>query len=137
MFSVLYKDLQRRQVEEVPEGLSRATILEAFHNHDLMIRSIYPGSRIKESTSINSNSTKFSSLIPKLNLTTVCTLTSLEDGIGMVIDLVLGMEIKCRWTAHDRSESPPLGEGAALKGDVVSIGSLYLLEEVSSYYEAI
>ncbi|KAE8329265.1 hypothetical protein BDV39DRAFT_172166 [Aspergillus sergii] len=61
-----------------------------------MIRSIYPGSRIKESTSINSNFTKFSSLNPKLNLTTVCTLTSLEDGIGMVIDLGLGMEIKCR-----------------------------------------
>ncbi|KAB8272576.1 hypothetical protein BDV30DRAFT_127546 [Aspergillus minisclerotigenes] len=96
-----------------------------------MIRSIYPGSHVKKSTSINSNSTKFSSLNPKLNVTTNCTLTSLEDGIGMVVDLGLGMEINCRWTVHNRSESPSLGEGAALTGDVVPIGSLYLLEEVA------
>ncbi|OGM48038.1 hypothetical protein ABOM_002821 [Aspergillus bombycis] len=128
---VLYKDLQRCQVEEIPDGLSRATILETFHNHDLMIRSIYPGSHIKESTSISSSSTKFSSLNPKSNVTTVCTLTSLEDGIGMVTDLGLWMEINCRWTVHDRVESPPLGGDKALTRNVARIGSLYLLEEAA------
>ncbi|KAE8365368.1 hypothetical protein BDV27DRAFT_127028 [Aspergillus caelatus] len=96
-----------------------------------MIRSLYLGSLIKESTSISSNSTKFSSLDPNSNVTTVCTLTSLEDGIGMVVDLGLGMKINCHWIIHDRSESPPSCEDTALTGDIVPIGSLYLLEEVA------
>ncbi|KAE8138231.1 hypothetical protein BDV38DRAFT_244913 [Aspergillus pseudotamarii] len=95
-----------------------------------MIRSLYPGSRIKESTSVSSNYTKFSSLDPKSNVTTVCTLTSLEDGIGIVVDLGLGMEINCRWTAYNRSENPPSCESMALTGDIVPIGPVYLLEEV-------
>ncbi|KAF5857005.1 hypothetical protein ETB97_006432 [Aspergillus alliaceus] len=90
---VLYKDLQRRKVEEVPEGLSRATIRNSFHSHDLKIRSLYTWSRIMDSSSVGLNSTKSSSLNPKSNDTIAFTLTSLKDGIGAVIEVGLRLEI--------------------------------------------
>ncbi|KAE8407605.1 hypothetical protein BDV37DRAFT_5265 [Aspergillus pseudonomiae] len=43
------------------------------------------------------------------------------------------MKIKCLRTVHDHVESPPVGEDAALTGNVAWIGPLYLLEEVACH----
>lgn len=130
---LLYQDLQRRKVEHIPDNLSRATILKVFHNHDLFIRALYHGSRItttEDSTSPEGpTSTTFSTLNPKSDVTTVCTLTTLKDGICATIELGMGMKIDCRWTIQVReveSGKLLLGDGNATE----PIEPVYLLEEV-------
>jgi hypothetical protein len=134
--AVLYKTLRRRQVEEVPRGLSRSTILKVFHNHALMIQSLYPGSQITVNGTMSSDSTAFSAHNPQSGVITECSLTSLEDGLGAEIEVGLGMKIHCQWTIHSQ-----IGDSGATGGNQSSEeaqrprrrrdsrGDLYLLEE--------
>ncbi|KAE8391660.1 hypothetical protein BDV23DRAFT_152810 [Aspergillus alliaceus] len=104
MFSILYKTLHRRRVEDIPRGLSRSTILQAFHQHQLMIRALHPGYHITATHPIDSDTTAFSVRNPESNVVTKCSLTSLDNGLGAEIEVGLGMEISCQWTIHSWNE---------------------------------
>jgi hypothetical protein len=106
---VLYKTLHHRQVEDVPCQLSRSTIIQAFHQHSLMIRAIYPGFHIITNQPINSCSTAFSIRNPESDVITNCSLFSLDDGLGLEIQVGLGMRIACQWTVHSRNKGSDIG----------------------------
>ena len=116
---MLYKNHANDKVEDIPEGLSRTVILEALHDHNLMVRTLHPDDEIKraESPSTSLDSTTFSIRMPKHDFPFILTLTSLPDGFGVTIRLPVSMGIDCQWTIHERGENPD---------------SLYLLEETSS-----
>ncbi|KAE8153287.1 hypothetical protein BDV25DRAFT_137042 [Aspergillus avenaceus] len=104
MFSILYKTLHSRQVEDIPRGLSRSTILQAFHQHQLMIRAIYPGFQVAATHPIDADTTAFSVRNPESDVVTKGSLTNLDDGLGAEIEVALGMKIACQWTVHSRNE---------------------------------
>ncbi|KAE8379392.1 hypothetical protein BDV26DRAFT_259729 [Aspergillus bertholletiae] len=101
MFSILYKALHHRPEEDIPRGLSRATVLQAFHHHhQLMIRALYPECQITATRPVDSDTTAFSVRNQESGVVTECSLTSLDGGLGAEIDVGLGMKIACRWTIH-------------------------------------
>ncbi|KAE8360587.1 hypothetical protein BDV27DRAFT_134297 [Aspergillus caelatus] len=104
MFSILYKTLHHRQVEGIPRGLSRSTIIQAFHQHQLMIRALYPGFQITATHPIDSDTTAFSVRNPESDVLTKCSLANLDDGLGAEIEVGLGMKIVCQWTIHSWNE---------------------------------
>ncbi|KAI9376539.1 hypothetical protein BJX61DRAFT_324057 [Aspergillus egyptiacus] len=101
---VLYKTLHSRQVEDVPCQLPRSAIIQAFHQHSVMIRAIYPGFHIITNQPISSCATAFSIRNPESDVVTNCSLFSLDDGLGAEIQVALGMRIACQWTVHTRDE---------------------------------
>ncbi|EAW13438.1 uncharacterized protein ACLA_054850 [Aspergillus clavatus NRRL 1] len=122
---VFFKDISQRRERDIPNGLSRATILEALHNHDLMINTIYPGQI--NTVRRDLYSTTFTSVDLKTNVPTSCTLTSMEHGIRAFTDPGLGMHLTSHWTIQNRHEGLKSGSGDAHTGSA----DLYLLEEMT------
>lgn len=118
MYSVLYKNTNLRRVVDLPNGLSKLRILRTFHNHDLMIRIIHPGCEIiadsvtKESTTPNSPSTTFTTRDLHSGHETVGTLTSVDDGLGMSVEIGLGNRIVFQWTVQERTR---LGDDSSME----------------------
>lgn len=84
-YSVLYKNTDQRQVLDLPSKLSKLTVLKTFRNHNLMIRTLYLGfDIIADSTTFTGSAKGRHQMV---------TLTTVDDGLGICIELGLGMKI--------------------------------------------
>lgn len=136
--SVLYKNTDQRQVVDLPGGLSELTVLKTLHNHGLMIRTIHTEDEITED-STTLNSTTFKVRNPEKNQSHLNTLTTVDDGLGMCVELGLGMKMMFQWTVHKRSalayENIPrdgnMEKATFMHDQDDTSGSLCLLEEAS------